>query len=309
MKNYIASFSVVFLLLNVASLRTAESIKQEEILAKRGNGVVTQRMFAARAEKIPLDLRQGTLRDGNRFRDILNNILLRTQLAADAREAGYDQDLIVADRMKLAAEAELSDAWLEHYVEMQPPADYEQLAREYYQINQDSILTSAKIDVSHILISNTERTDEEALILAESVHQQVVDSPDLFDELAKQYSEDSSAKTNHGKFQKVRRGEMVKPFEDMAFALEPGQISEPVKTEFGYHIIRLDAHIAPEKMQFEEVKSQLIESQRKNHDERVKQEYLMRLTSVDVEITQEALEEMVRRQFGEDYVEPEVFSN
>ena len=296
-------------LLNTETLQASEISDQEEILAQRGKGIVTQRMFAARAEKIPLNLRQGTLRDGNRFRDILNNILLRAQLAADARAAGYDQDEIIADRMKLAAEAELSDAWLQHYVEMQAPADFEQLAREYYQLNQEKILTSVKIDVSHILVSNTERPDEEALVLAESLHQQLVDNPDLFDELVMQYSEDPSAKTNHGKFQQVKKGDMVKPFEDVAFALEPGQISDPVKTEFGYHIIRLDAQIAPEKMQFEEVKDTLVERQRKSHDERIKADYLSSLTSVDVKITQEALEEMVRRQFGEDYVDPGILSN
>ena len=67
-------------------------------------GVVTQQMFSARADKIPADIREPTLRNGNRLRDVINGMLLRAQLAADAREAGFDQNQVVIDRMKLAAE-------------------------------------------------------------------------------------------------------------------------------------------------------------------------------------------------------------
>lgn len=282
-----------------------DNLDTKEILAQRGKGIVTQQMFTARADKIPADIRAPTLRNGNRLRDVINGMLLRAQLAADAREAGFDQSQVVIDRMKLAAEFELAEAWLQHYVDLQPEADYEQLARETFLLRQESMVSEPKIDVSHILVSTKERSDEEAKAIADDVYQQLLADPDLFSELVTKYSEDPSASSNRGSFTAVNMGDMVKPFEDVAFALDEGEISEPVKTTFGYHIIRLDAHIPPEQMEFEDVKDQLIESERKKHDERIKVDYLESLTSLDVQMTEEQLGEMVSRQFGEKYVPPE----
>lgn len=283
----------------------ADTEDAKEILAQRGNGIVTQQMFTARADKIPADIREPTLRNGNRLRDVINGMLLRAQLAADAREAGFDQNQVIIDRMKLAADYELAEAWLQHYVDSQPEADYEQLARETFLLRQENMVSEPKIDVSHILVSTKERSDEEAKALADDVYQQLLSDPNLFAELVTKYSEDPSATSNHGSFKAVNKGDMVKPFEDAAFALTEGEISSPVKTEFGYHIIRLDAHIPPEKMEFEDVKVQLIETERKKHDERLKVDYLESLTSLDVHMTEEQLGEMVSRQFGEKYVPPQ----
>lgn len=61
-----------------------------------------------------------------------------------------------------------------------------------------------------------------------------------FGQLAYQYSIDPSVRRNYGSFKGIKKGQFVKPFEDTARALEEGQISDPVKTDFGYHIIRLD---------------------------------------------------------------------
>lgn len=296
---------IAYLQLATTVVFAVEPANQNEILAQRGEGVVTQKMFAARVDKIPADLRLTALRDGNRFRDILNDILLRAQLAEEAREAGFDQEPIIVDRMKLAAEAELADAWLKHYLDMQPSANYDQLAREYYQLHKATILSSPKIDVSHILISNAERSDEEARALADSVYQQIMDSPDSFDDLVKKYSDDPSASANQGRFFQVKRGDMVGSFEKVAFDLETGEISEPVQTGYGYHIIRLDAHIAPQMLAYEDVRSRLTERQRKKHKGRIEQDYLGTLTSLDVKMRQEALDEMARRQFGDDIIDPE----
>lgn len=282
-----------------------EALDEKEILAQRGNGMVTQRAFAARADRIPSDIRFSTLRNGNRLRDLLNNMLLRAQMAADAREAGFDKEPIVVDRMQLAAEHELADAWLQHYVETQPDADYEQLARETYELNKESLLSSPKIDVSHILISTREREDEDALQMIESIHQQIMENPASFDELAIASSEDPSVSSNKGRFSKVAKGDMVKRFEDAAFALQPGEISAPVKTEYGYHIIRLDGYYEPELMTFEEVKPQLVSTERDKHRDRIKRDYMESLTSLDVHMTEEQLTEMVRRQFGEEYIRTE----
>ena len=138
----------IFLLffLPVATGVASEST-DEDILAERGKGIVTQKSFSARADKIPANIRKSTLRDGNRLKEVINTLLLRAQLAADAREAGFDKLDLIEERMRLAAEAELGSAWLEHYVEIQPPADYEALAREQYQLNKDKMLSTPKIDV------------------------------------------------------------------------------------------------------------------------------------------------------------------
>ena len=297
---------IVALLMGFRSEAADDTFSDKEILAQRGKGVVTQQMFNARADKIPADIRAPTLRNGNRLRDVINGMLLRTQLAADARESGFDQEQVVVDRMKLAADYELAEAWLQHYVDIQPAADYEQLARETYQLRQESMFSEAKINVTHILVSTKDRSDEDAKARADDIHMQLITDPGLFGEFVTEYSEDPSASSNYGSFTGVNKGDMVKAFEETAFALEEGEISEPVQTEYGYHIIRLDAHIVPEKMEFEDVKTQLMESERKKHDERIKVAYLDSLTSLDVEMTEEQLGEMVSRQFGEKYVPTEV---
>jgi len=242
------------------------------------------------------------LRNGSRLQDVLASLLLRSQLAAEAHEAGFDQEQVIIDRMQLAAETELAAAWLNHYVEMQPAADYEQLAYEKFELSKEKILSSPKIDVSHILISTKERSDEAASELAGSVRQKLVENPALFDELVIEYSEDPSASSNKGKFSQVKMGDMVKPFEEAAFALKPGEISEPVKTDYGYHVIRLDAYYEPTMMTFEEVKPQLVALERKKHDERIKRDYLETLTRLEVHMSEAQLEEMVRRQFGEEVI-------
>jgi parvulin-like peptidyl-prolyl isomerase len=98
---------------------------------------------------------------------------------------------------------------------------------------------------------------------------------------------------------------MVKAFEEAAFALQPGEISQPVKTMYGYHIIRLDALIEPQKQPFEDVKEILVSMEREKHEERIRNDYLSSLTTLDVEMTEAALREMVRRQFGEEVLIPE----
>lgn len=300
MNKFIVGFVFLFFLVTA---HANSSLDDSEILARRGDGVVTQETFAVRAEKIPAENRYTALRNKNRLRDLINTLLLQAQLTSDARNAGFDKQQIIIDRMKLAAEVELAAAWLEHYVKVQPAADYEMLAREYYLLNQDSIVSSPKVDVSHILISTEERSDEEALELANSLYQQLTENPGQFDQLVLTQSEDPSAASNKGKFKNVMKGDMVKSFEDTAFAMQEGEISAPVKTVYGYHIIRLDAFMAPKKMDFEEVKTRLIETERRQHEQRVRRDYLESLTGQEVIMTEEALLEAVKKQFGEDFVD------
>jgi parvulin-like peptidyl-prolyl isomerase len=87
---------------------------------------------------------------------------------------------------------------------------------------------SAKIKASHILVEK----QSQALKLAEELKLGA-----SFSELAKKYSTCPSGKRG-GDLGQFGRGQMVKEFEQVAFALKPGQVSDPVKTQFGYHIIK-----------------------------------------------------------------------
>ena len=296
---------VLGLLFFIITAQAKDPVDESEILAQRGKGVVTQAAFAARAEKIPVKDRRATLRDNKRVRDLINTILLQSQLVSDAREAGFDKEQIVMDRMQLAAEVELAEAWMTYYVASQPTADYEVLAHEYYLLHREEIVTSPMVNVTHILISTDKHSDEEAQALVDSVGQQLKIDSKSFDELVLTYSEDPSAHSNKGKFTNVKRGDMVRTFEVKAFEMEEGEISGPVRTQYGYHIIRLDAKIAPEQLGFDEVKWRLIEHERKKHDDRIIENYISELSSLDVNMTQAALEKMVKEQFGEDYADPQ----
>lgn len=119
------------------------------------------------------------------------------------------------------------------------------------------------VEASHILIkvksSDSDaggHSDAEALRMIKDIQAQLKSGAD-FAALAKEKSEDPGSKENGGSLGYMQRGQMVVPFEEAAFALQPGQISEPVKTTFGYHIIKVTARRDAKGEDFEEAKTEL----------------------------------------------------
>lgn len=100
----------------------------------------------------------------------------------------------------------------------------------------------SQVRARHILIKVEENADEKTIEekrkLAESIRQRVLNGED-FARLAKEYSEDEGSKENGGDLGFFGRGQMVKEFEDAAFSLKPGEISEVIKTKYGFHIIQV----------------------------------------------------------------------
>jgi len=102
-----------------------------------------------------------------------------------------------------------------------------------------------ELKASHVLIKfiqkkqTTGRTRDEAEILVNDIHQKLKDGAD-FTEIAEKFSEDPSAKKNKGNLGYFTWGRMVAPFQEAAWKLKVGDMSEPIETQFGFHIILLE---------------------------------------------------------------------
>jgi peptidyl-prolyl cis-trans isomerase D len=129
--------------------------------------------------------------------------------------------------------------------------------RRYYDQNAQQFSTPEQVKASHVLIKIGEGQDEGAARkTAEEVLAKAKAGAD-FAALAKQYSQDESNSSNGGDLGFFGRGAMVKEFEDVAFSLEPGQISDVVKTQFGFHVIKVTEKRPAETRPFEQVRAQI----------------------------------------------------
>ncbi|MBI5658686.1 MAG: SurA N-terminal domain-containing protein [Nitrosomonadales bacterium] len=123
--------------------------------------------------------------------------------------------------------------------------------RRYYEERQQEFGTQEQRQAAHILISVAAQASvadrQAARAKAEQLLQQAKQSPAKFAELARQHSQDPGSAPNGGDLGMFARGLMVKPFDDAAFQLKPGEISDLVQSDFGFHIIKLIA-VQPAKI-------------------------------------------------------------
>jgi peptidyl-prolyl cis-trans isomerase C len=272
----------------------------EDVFARQGDVVLTQAELDAAFMRIPENVRLPFIRDGERVDRLVQNLLRYKQTAAEAVENEFDDNAEIQLRVKLAGEQELAEAWVQQLIADMPQGDYEQLAYENYLANPENYRTPAAVDVSHILVSSENRPDEEALETVNRLHAELVENPALFDEYIDTWSEDPAKASNQGRYAHVIPGQMVKPFENVAFSLEEnGEISEPVRTAYGFHIIRLNGKIPPGLKPFDSVKAPLIMEARGQQVQAFRTNYLKRLAEVPIEIPDGAIEAMAKRHFGE----------
>jgi peptidyl-prolyl cis-trans isomerase C len=183
-------------------------------------------------------------------------------LAKQAREMGLaDQPL---QRAVLEQKAnEYLAAQRIKALDAEPVPDMAPAAREQYLANPDTYSTPTEVRAAHILIRFKNRKvdvrpKDEARALIEQLRDRVL-AGESFETLAMEYSEDPSVKRNKGDLGFFGKGKMVPAFEQAAFALtEPGQISDVIETNFGFHVLKLLERREGQLKPFDDVKDDII---------------------------------------------------
>jgi parvulin-like peptidyl-prolyl isomerase len=195
------------------------------------------------------------------MRRFVENFLLDKRLEAAARAAKLDQRADVRFRMEKASRDVLIKAFVEGERSKFTAAlpDVTKIAQERYELDKTKYVVPEGIRVAHILIREDEEKGVDAAAAkktAEKVLAELRAGGD-FAKLAKEYSADRTS-LNGGELPGWQpRGKLVKPFETAAYGMKPGEISDVVKTQFGYHIIKLIEHRDSSPQPFEQVKDQI----------------------------------------------------
>jgi peptidyl-prolyl cis-trans isomerase D len=136
----------------------------------------------------------------------------------------------------------------------------EQELRDFYDANSERFVVPKTVEARHILIRLPADAPPEAVEKAQGKIQDILkmarEGKD-FAELAKQYSEDEGSKAQGGALGAFPKEAMIQPFADVAFALPPGQISDPVRTRFGLHLIQVEKVNDGRTRGFEEAKADI----------------------------------------------------
>ena len=194
-----------FAQLRAALVRSLVEQAQFEIAAEELNIEVTDEELQKRLDELKQEFFDG---DEEKYQEELDKQgLTEEQVLKDLRTRMLSEKVFE----KVTSEVEVT------------PADIE----AYYNENKAQFEQPASREVRHILVKNKAKADQ--------IHQQLENGGN-FAQLARQFSTDTASKKDGGKFT-AQKGATVAPFDKVAFELETGELSAPVKTQFGWHII------------------------------------------------------------------------
>lgn len=256
--------SFVALTLGSASLSAAEP---DDVVAKVGDAVITEADIAFAAQDLGQELQRFP---PAQWRQLLLDVMIDMELLAQAaKKDGLDQDSDFQKQLEFLEMRALRNAYLGQKIngsisEDDVAAAYE---KEFADFEGEE-----EINARHILVKD--KTEAEAII-------KELDGGADFAELAKEKSTGPSG-PNGGDLGYFSKGQMVPPFEEAVFALEPGAYSkEPVETQFGWHVIKLEDKRLQEKPALETVADNLRQQlMRERYDARMaelKDEYAVEI--------------------------------
>lgn len=216
---------------------------QETVVAKVNGKTITEADIRLAEAELGSDL--GSLPDVTKRR-VLVEFLIENQLFADAAEAqklatGPDYN----DRIQYWRRRSLRDLYFDKTVK-DSVSDAE--AKKFYD-DQVGSAKSEEVRARHILVESKEKARE--------LFEKVAYGTD-FAELAKQNSKDPGSKDQGGDLGYFSKGQMVPQFEEAAFKLQKGEVSQPFETQFGWHILKVDDKRTGQAVPFDTVKERIV---------------------------------------------------
>ncbi len=177
---------------------------------------------------------------------LLEQLINKKLFLADAQKNMYEYDPVFKAELQKIKEDLLANFAITKAVESVKVSDDE--AKNFYDENKSTLLSGETVSASHILVDTEEK--------ANAVLADINDGKISFADAAKEHSSCPSSQ-NGGSLGEFGRGQMVPEFDKAVFEMSVGEIVGPVKTQFGYHIILLNAKNEAKEIAFDEVAEQI----------------------------------------------------
>jgi len=223
--------------------------KSSEVLAQIGKKVVTKADFEARLAALPPEY-QGRIKTDAQKKEFLEGFVQAQLLAMEAKAQRMDKRKAVQTRVEDMTTSILAQEYARQVLDKVAKTTDAEI-KAYYEKNKSAYLTPAAVSAQHILIKVDAGAKPEevkaAQIKAEGIKKELDGGAD-FGKLAEKYSDDPGSKGRGGDLGFFARDRMVPEFSQAAFKMKKGEISNPVKTSFGYHLIKVN-DINEEKQQ------------------------------------------------------------
>ena len=216
-----------------------------ETLATYGGKKLTSDMAMKEMERLPAPSR-AYLNAPERKRQFVENIILNDLLFEEGRREGFDKDDEIDRQVTDLRKRLVVQRVMRKY--QTPPEVSDEQAQKYFDENPNLYSTN-QVRASHILVK------DEAV--AKDLLAKIKAAPDSFADLAKEKSTDTMSAQKGGDLGMFGQGRMVAEFEKVAFALKENQVSDVVKTQYGYHIIKVTERKDGERKPFDQVKEQI----------------------------------------------------
>jgi peptidyl-prolyl cis-trans isomerase C len=265
---YIPALALALAFATLSSARAQSAPDPDEVLVENRWAKITRAEYEAELLRLPPDMRGGFAVSAKRVTDLLVRMLVTKSLAIQARSGDLYKDLEAQRRRGLEIDRVDAGVLIANIEESAGrefdlrKSQFEARARELYLANRDKYRVPDQVAASHILLDLKKHSKEEALTLAQDARAKIVGGAD-FNELARDLSDDLTAKQNSGRIDYFERRQMDPAFSEAAFSLKNvGDVSEPVLSSFGYHLIRLDGRKPSRVRSFDEVKEAIIAEER-----------------------------------------------
>ena len=238
-----------------ALAQTPPPVPPETVVLRAGDVKLTAAQFDALADSLPAQYKAFAQGAGRKqFADQIARVLVLAQEGRRRKldeepgfqiQSKYRSEELLANLTQTAIKdgVKIDDATLREYYEVHKP--------EYERVRARHILIRMHGSPVPLKAGSRDLTDAEALAKARELQQKAHED---FAKTATYASDDDGSAMNGGDLGWFARGQMVPSFEETAFQLQPGQVSEPVKSPFGYHIIKVEGY---ELKSFDEVKGDI----------------------------------------------------
>jgi hypothetical protein len=270
-----------------------------EIFATRPSYVITHEDLDRFARTIPTEHRAGTFASMERVAQVVDNLSIRLGLAERAKALGYASEPELQAEMLHAVSVVLSDAYLERAREEAELDDYSYLAEEMY-LNDPLRFSRDQNTVTfeQILIAPASNLEIDAMKIALEINERL-EAGEEFAELIPEYSDDPQVDSNQGRYTDALVKELDPAVQEIVNVLEPGVVSHPFRSGFGWHFVRVVERKGPEQPSFEDVREQYLEAARIRHLEEVHDGILAEIVEEPIDIPDEEISRFLQR-YGAD---------